>query len=115
MVDRVDVLSNPRRVHNMVEAMALMDDTVGKTPIETLESLVHGGGVTALDDGVMVLVISGHRLSIVKDLVEAAIDDFGSSINKGGVVIPNVGLSGSKYGKGGGDTLSLLGEGSEGG
>ena len=41
----------------MVETMDLMEDTVGFTPTETLESLVHGG-VTAPVDGVMVLVIS---------------------------------------------------------
>ena len=63
----------------------------------------------------MVLVISGLRLSVVKDTVEAAVDEHGPSISKGGASIPNVGLSGSKYGKGGGDTLSLLGEGGEGG
>ena len=60
------------------------------------------------------MVISGLRLSVVKDTVEAAVDEVGSSISKGGAAIPNVGLSGSKYGKGGGDTLSLLGEGGEG-
>ena len=96
----------------MVETMALMDDTVGLTLTETLESLVRGGGVTVLDDGVMVL---GLRISAVKDTVEAVVDEVGLSINKGGATILNVGLSGSKYRKGGGDTLSLLGEGGEGG
>lgn len=98
----------------MVKTMALMEDTVGFTPTGTLESLVRGAGVTASDDGVMVLVISGLRLSTVKDTMEAMVDEVGPSINKGGVVIPNVGLSGSKYEKGGSDTLSLLGEGGEG-
>ena len=98
----------------MVKTMALMEDKVGLTPTETLESLVHGGGVTAPDDGVMVLVISGLRLSAMKDTMEDVVDEVGSSINKGGFVILNVGLSGSKYKKGGGDTLSLLGEGGEG-
>ena len=46
--------------------------------------------------------------------MEAAVDEVSPSISKGGVGIPNVGLSRSKYGKGGGDTLSLLGEGREG-
>ncbi|CAF4315726.1 unnamed protein product, partial [Adineta steineri] len=87
----------------------------GLTPTETLESLVHGGGITALVDGVMVLVISGLRFSTVKDTVEAMIAEVDPSISKGGAGIPNVGLSRSKYGKGGGNTLSLLGEGSEGG
>ena len=62
MVDGVDVLSNPGGVPNMVETMALMEDTMVLTPTKTLESLVHGGGVTTPDDGVMVLVISGLRL-----------------------------------------------------
>ncbi|CAF1515588.1 unnamed protein product [Adineta steineri] len=95
--------------------MALIEDTVRLTPTETLESLVRGGGVTALVDGVMVLVISGLRLSIVKDTVEVMVDEVSPSISKRGASIPNVGLSGSKYGKGEGDTLSLLGEGGEGG
>ena len=115
MVDGVDVLSNLGGVPNMVETMALMEDTVGLTPTETLESLVHCGGVTALVDGVMVLVISGLRLSTVKDTMEGIVDEVGSSISKEGAGIPNVRLSGSKYGKSGGDTLSLLGEGGEGG
>ena len=42
-------------------------------------------------------------------------EEVGSSMSRGGVAIPNVGLSRSKYGKGGGDTLFLLGEGSGGG
>ena len=96
----------------MAEPMALMEDTMVLTLTETLESLVRGGGVTILDDGVMVL---GLRLSIVKDIVEATVDEVGPSINKGEAGILNVGLSGSKYRKGGGDTLSVLGEGSEGG
>ncbi|CAF4453287.1 unnamed protein product, partial [Adineta steineri] len=32
-----------------------MEDTMGLTPTETLESLVCGGGVTTPVDGVMVL------------------------------------------------------------
>ena len=111
MVDEIDVLSNPGGVPNMVETMALMEDMVGLILKETLESLVHGGGVTVPDDGVMVL---GLRLSGVKDTIEATLDEVGPSINKGGAAIPNVGLSESKYGKGRDDTLSLLGEGSEG-
>ena len=76
--------------------MALMDDTVGLTLIETLESLVRCGGVTVPDDGVMVL---GLRLSVVKDTIEATVDEVGPSINKGGATIPNVGQFGSKYEK----------------
>ena len=99
----------------MVETMAVMEDTVGLTPTKTLESLVCGGGVIAPVDGDMVLVISGVRLFVVKDIVKVAEDEVSLSISKGGDGIPNVGLSWLKYRKGGGDTLSLLGEGGEGG
>ena len=51
----------------------------------------------------------------MKDIVEVAVDEVGLSISKGGATSPNVGLSESKYGKGGGDTLFLLGEGGGGG
>ena len=74
-----------------------------------------GGGVTSRVDGVMVLVISRLRLSAMKDTMEAIVDEVSLSISKGGSASPNVGLFGSKYGKGGGDTLCLLGEGSGGG
>ena len=47
--------------------------------------------------------------------MEAAVDEVDPSISKGGVASLNVGLFGSKYGKGGGDTLFLLGEGGGGG
>ena len=99
----------------MIETMALIEDIVGLTPTETLESLVRGGGVTTPVDGVMVLVISRLRLFAMKDTVDVTVDEVGPSISKGGLAIPNVGLSGSMYGKGGGDTHSLLGEGGEGG
>ena len=88
---------------------------MGLTPTKTLESLVHGGGVTAPVDGVMVLVISGLRIFVVNDTVDIIVDEVGPSISKGGVAILNVGLSESKYVKVGGDTLSLSGEGGEGG
>ena len=55
----------------------------------------------------------GLKLSTVKDTVEAAVE-VGSSMDKGGAAIPKVGLFGSKYGKGGGDALCLLGEGDDG-
>ena len=47
----------------------------------------------------------------MKYLVEATVDEVNLSISKGGVASPNVGLSRSKYRKGGGDTHYLLGEG----
>ena len=50
MVIGVDVLLNLGGVPNMVETMALIDDTVGLTLTETSESLVLGGGVTIPDD-----------------------------------------------------------------
>ena len=90
----------------MVETMALTDDMVGLTLTETSESLFLCG-VTIMDDGV------GLNLSTVKDTIEATVE-VGPSIDKGGATIPKVGLFGSKYGKGGGDALFLLGEGDEG-
>ena len=90
----------------MVKTMALADDTVGLTLNETSESLVLGG-VTIPDDGVVL------KLSMVKDTVEAMVE-VGLSIDKVGATIPKVGLFGSKYGKGRGDSLCLLGEGDEG-
>ena len=85
------VLSNLRGVPNMVETMALMEDMVGLTLTKTSESLVHSGGATILDHGVMVV---GLRISAMKDTVEFVVEEVGPSINKGGVMIPNVGLSG---------------------
>ena len=55
----------------------------------------------------------GLRLSTVKDTIEAVVE-VGPSIDIGGATIPKVGLFGSKYEKGGGDALCLLGEGNEG-
>lgn len=95
----------------MVEMMALIDDTVGVAPTEKLELLVCGEGVTPTVDGVKVPMISRLRLLAVKYLVEVVVDEVGLSISKGGATSPNVGLSGSKYGKGGVDILCLLGEG----
>ena len=99
----------------MVETMALIEDIVVVTPTKRLEFLVCGGDVTPIVDGVKVLVVLRLRLSVVKDTVEVVVDEVGLSISKGGVASLNVGLFGSKYGKGGGDTLCLLGEGGGGG
>ena len=49
MVNGVDVLLNLRGVPNMVETMSLVDDMVGLTLTETLESRVLCG-VTISDD-----------------------------------------------------------------
>lgn len=106
MVNEVDVLLTLVGVPNMVETMALMDNMEGLTLTETSKSLVLGA-VTILDDG------EGLRLSTVKDTVEATVE-VGLSIDKGGATILNVGLFGSKYRKGGGDSHCLLGEGDEG-
>ena len=73
---------------------------------ETSKSLVLCV-VTIPNDGV------GLKLSIVKDIVEAAVE-VGPSIDKGGAAIPKMGLFKSKYGKGGGEAICLLGEGVEG-
>ena len=106
MVNGVDVLLNPRGVPNMVETMVVMDDTVGLTLTETSESLVLCG-VTIPE------VCVGLKISTVKDTIEAVVE-VGPSMDKGGASIPKEGLFGSKYGKGGGDALCLLGEGDEG-
>ena len=88
----------------MVETMALTDDTVGFTFVETSKSQVYDG-VTIPE------VCLGLELSVVKDTEEAAVE-VGPSIDRGGAAIPKVGLFGSKYGKGGGDNHCLLEEGS---
>ena len=90
----------------MVETMALIDDTVGFTFVETSESRVCDG-VTISE------VCVGLVLLVVKDTKEAVVE-VGPSIYSGGAAIPKVGLFGSKYRKGRGDALFLLGEGSEG-
>ena len=105
MVNGVNVLLNMRGVPNMVETMALTDDTVGLMLTETSESLVLCG-VTIPE------VCVGLKLSAVKDTIEAVVE-VGPSMDKGGEAIPKVGLFGSKYGKGGGDALCLLGEGDD--
>jgi hypothetical protein len=89
------VLVDPNGVPNMVETMALIDDTTGFTFVETSESRVRVGLV----------------LSVVKDTEEVTVE-LGPSMDSGKVVIPKVGLFGSKYGKGGGDDSYLLEEGS---
>ena len=87
----------------MVETMALTDDTMGFTFVETSESRVRDG-VTIPE------VCAGLELSVVKDTKEAVVE-VGPSIDKGGATIPKVGLSRSMYGNGGGDGVGLFGEG----
>ena len=89
----------------MVETMALTDDTVGFTFVETSESRVHDG-VTIPE------VCAGLELLAVKDTKEVA-DEVGPSIDRGAAAIPKVGLFGSKYGKDGGHDRFLLEEGSD--
>ena len=98
-----DVLLDPSKVPNMVKTMALTDDTVGFTFAETSKSRVRDG-VTILE------VCAGLEISVVKDTEEAMVE-VGPSIGRGGVANLKVGLFKSKYGKGGGDSLCLLGEG----
>ena len=88
----------------MVETMALTDDTVGFTFVETSESRVHDG-VTIPE------VCAGLVLSAMKDTEEATVE-VGPFIDRGGAAIPKVGLFRSKYGKGGGDDPCFLEEGS---
>ena len=89
----------------MVETMALIDDTVGFTFVETSESRVRDG-ITISD------VCAGLALSTVKETKEAVVE-LGPSIGSGGATIPKVGLFGSKYGKGGGDGLGFFEEGKD--
>ena len=104
-MNRDEVLIDPSGVPNMVETMALIDDTVGVTFVKISESRVCDG-VTISD------VCAGLALSTVKDAEEVAVE-LGPSIESGGVAIPKVGLFGSKYGKGGGDGLGLFEEGKD--
>jgi hypothetical protein len=79
-------------------------DTVGLTLTDTSKYLVLCG-VTIPE------VCVGLKLSTVKYIVEAMVE-VGPSMDKGGAT--KVGLSRSKYGKGGGDGLYLFGEGDKG-
>jgi hypothetical protein len=97
------VLVDPSGVPNMVETMALIDDTVGLTFVETSEPRVCDG-VTISN------VCVGLALSAVKDAKEAAVE-LGPSMDSGEEAIPKVGLFGSKYGKGEYDGSFLLEEG----
>jgi hypothetical protein len=98
-VDEVDAPSKLEGVPNMVETMALIEDIVGVAPTSRLGLLVCGGGVNPMVDGVKAPTVSGLRISVVKDIVEAAVEEVDPSIRRSGVVSPNVGLSRSKYGK----------------
>ena len=89
----------------MVEIMALIDDTTGFTFVETSESRVRDGAT--ISD-----VCAGLALLAVKDTEEGAVE-LGPSINSGGAAIPKVGLSRSKYRKGGGDGLGFFEEGED--
>ena len=88
---------------------------MGVAPTKRLGFLVCGGGVTPTVDGVKVPTVLGLRISAEKDTVEAAVEEDDPSMSRSDATSPNVGLSRSKYGKGGGDTLCLFGEGGGGG
>ena len=89
----------------MVEIMALIDATEGFTFVETSKSRVRDGVTTPE-------VCVGLELLAVKDTEEATVE-VGPSINRGGAAIPKVGLSRSKYKKGGGDGLGFFEEGED--
>ena len=89
----------------MVETMALTNDMMGSTFVETSELRVCDGVTTPE-------VCVGLELLAVKDTEEATVE-VGPSIDRGGAAIPKVGLFGSKYGKGGGDGLGLFEEGED--
>ena len=96
IVDEVDDPLKLEGITNMVETMALIEDIVGVAPTKRLGFLVCGGGVTQIVEGVKVLVVSGLMLSVVKDTVEATVEEADPSISRSGAVGPNVGLSESK-------------------
>ena len=83
-----ETLVDQSGVPNMVETMALIDDTVGFTFAETSESRV-------CEDVTISDVCAGLALSVVKDTEEAAVE-LGPSISSGRAAIPKVGLFGSK-------------------
>ena len=109
-IEEVDSPSKLEGVPNMVETMALIEGIVGVAPTERFGLLAFGGGVTPTIDGVKVPMVSRLRLSAVKDIVDAAVEEVDPSMSRSGVASPNVGLFRSKYRKGGGDTLCLFGE-----
>ena len=81
---------DPNGVPNMVETMALIDDTVGVD--ETSEPRIC--------DGVTISEVRvGLVLSIEKDAEEAVVE-LRPSMDKIGVAISKVGLLGSRNGKG---------------
>lgn len=88
----------------MVKTMALINDMVEFTFVETSESLVR-------DDVTILEVCAGLVLLAMKGTEEVTVE-VGPSINRGGAAIPKVGLFRSKYGKGGGDDPCFLEEGS---
>ena len=80
------ILVDPNGVPNMVETMAVIDDTVGGG--ETSKPRMCGSVTISL-------VCAGLALS-----VEEAAVELGPSMDNGGAEIPKVGLLGSKNGKG---------------
>ena len=82
-------LVDPNGVPNMVETMALIDDTVGVD--ETSEPRTCDG-VTISE------VRMGLAFSAEKDAKEAVVE-LRPSMDESGAVIPNVGLLGSRNGK----------------
>ena len=81
-----DVIVDPNGVPNMVETMALIDDTVG---VDEASEPRMCGSVT----------ISVVRAGLALLAEEAAVE-LGPSMDKGGATIPKMGLLGSKNGKG---------------
>ena len=87
MVDEVNSPSKLEGFPNMVETMALIDDTVGVAPTKRLGLLVFGGGVTPTVDGVKVPTLSRLRLLAVKDTVEVMVEEVDPSISRSGAHI----------------------------
>ena len=77
----------------MVETMALIEYTVGVAPTKRLGLMLFGGGVIPTFEGVKVPTVSGCRLSMVKDTVEATVEEVDPSISRSWATSPIVGLS----------------------
>ena len=95
MVDEVVTPSVWEGVPNIVETMAQMVDTVGVAPIEGLEHLILGGGVSPIAGEVVVPTVSGLMFSAVNETMEATVEEVDPSISSEAGCL-NVGLLGSK-------------------
>ena len=87
IVDEVDSPSKLEGVPNMVETMALIEDTMGVAPTKRLGFLVCGGGVTLTVDGVKIPMVLGLSLSVVKETVETMEEEVDPSMSRSGLQV----------------------------